>query len=214
MLADWHPDIIEFIISKMQNPRILRYLIENTNDEAIKKYAQDKLKFTPLSEQERDMYQGIVNYKSIPGYGGFSEKIIKDAELKLKTGGNYTVHNSEFLTGANISICLTKEFMQAVEEDGYYELRFPDVESYDQVEMKTYNEEWHKVGDVREWEKQGHKVRVYRKIKAKELWNLVNICATYSAEPGIFFIDNANEMTNAKAYGQQVVATNPCGKVA
>ncbi len=29
MLADWHPDILEFIISKMQNPRILRYLIEN-----------------------------------------------------------------------------------------------------------------------------------------------------------------------------------------
>ena len=30
MLADWHPDIMEFIISKMQNPRILRYLVENT----------------------------------------------------------------------------------------------------------------------------------------------------------------------------------------
>jgi ribonucleoside-diphosphate reductase alpha chain len=78
--------------------------------------------------------------------------------------------------------------------------------------MKIYNEEWHKFGDVREWEKQGHKVRVYRKIQAKELWNLINICATYSAEPGIFFIDNANDMTNAKAYGQQVVATNPCGE--
>ena len=33
MLADWHPDILEFIISKMQNPRILRYLIEKSNDE-------------------------------------------------------------------------------------------------------------------------------------------------------------------------------------
>ena len=196
----------------MQNPRILRYLIENTNDEAIKKYAQDKLKFTPLTQQEKDMYQGIINYKQIPGYGGFSEKIIKDAELKLSIGGNYSVHNSEFLTGANISLCLTKEFMQAVEDDAYYELRFPDVESYDKEEMKIYNEEWHKVGDVREWEKQGHKVRVYRQIKANELWNLVNICATYSAEPGIFFIDNANDMTNAKAYGQQVVATNPCGE--
>ncbi|MBE4910471.1 vitamin B12-dependent ribonucleotide reductase [Bacillus luteolus] len=212
MLNSSHPDIIEFIISKMQNPRILRYLIENTNDETIKKYAQEKLKFTPLSQQERDMYQGIVNYKSIPGYGGFSDKIIKDAEIKLKTGGNYSVHNPEFLTGANISICLTKEFMEAVEEDAYYELKFPDVESYDEAEMKVYNEEWHKIGDVREWEKLGHKVRVYRKIRAKELWNLVNICATYSAEPGIFFIDNANEMTNAKAYGQQVVATNPCGE--
>lgn len=212
MLADWHPDIIEFIISKMQNPRILRYLIENTNDEAIKKYAQDKLKFTPLTQQEIDMYQGIVNYKQIPGTGGFSEKIIKDAELKLRTGGTYSVHNSEFLTGANISITLTKDFMDAVENDAEYELRFPDVESYTQQEMNEYNENWHKVGDVREWAGLGYKVRTYRKIKAKELWNLINICATYSAEPGIFFIDNANDMTNAKAYGQQVVATNPCGE--
>src|SRR5699024_3851895 len=45
-----------------------------------------------------------------------------------------------------------------------------------------------------------------------ELWNLINVCATYSAEPGIFFIDNANEMTNAQSYGDQVVATNPCGE--
>ncbi|MFE8702505.1 vitamin B12-dependent ribonucleotide reductase [Cytobacillus sp. FJAT-54145] len=212
MLADWHPDIIEFIISKMQNPRILRFLLENTNDDTIKKYAKEKLKFTPLTEQEKLMYQGIINYKHIPGYGGFSDKIIADAEEKLTVGGNFSVHNSEFLTGANISVCLTKEFMDAVENDEEYELRFPDVESYDAEEMKHYNEEWSKVGDVREWEKMGHKVRVYRKIKAKELWNLINICATYSAEPGIFFIDNANDMTNAKSYGQQVVATNPCGE--
>lgn len=212
MLADWHPDIIEFIISKMQNPRILRFLIENTNDETIKKLAKDKLKFTPLTLRETAMYQGIVNYKNIPGFGGFDENIIADAEEKLLTGGNYTVHNSEFLTGANISVCLTKEFMDAVENDSEYELRFPYVENYGQEEMKIYNEEWHKVGDVREWEKRGHKVRVYKKFKAKELWNLINICATYSAEPGIFFIDNANDMTNAKAYGQQVVATNPCGE--
>lgn len=212
MQADWHPDIIEFIISKMQNPRILRFLIENTNDDTIKKLAKDKLKFTPLTLQEEAMYQGIVNYKNIPGYGGFSKSIIADAEEKLATGGTYSVHNPEFLTGANISVCLTKEFMEAVENDGDYELRFPDVESYNAEEMKIYNEEWHKVGDVREWEKLGHKVRTYKKIKAKELWNLINICATYSAEPGIFFIDNANEMTNAKAYGQSVVATNPCGE--
>jgi ribonucleoside-diphosphate reductase alpha chain len=212
MLSDWHPDIIEFIISKMQNPRILRFLIENTNDETIKKHAKDKLKFTPLTLRETAMYQGIVNYKNIPGFGGFDKFIIAEAEEKLETGGNYTVHNTEFLTGANISVCLTKDFMDAVETDSEYELRFPYVESYDREEMKIYNEEWHKVGDVREWEKLGHKVRVYKKFKAKELWNLINICATYSAEPGIFFIDNANDMTNAKAYGQQVVATNPCGE--
>ena len=212
MLADWHPDIVEFIISKMQNPRILRYLMENTSDEHIKKYANEKLNFTPLSEYERDMYQGIMNYKMIPGTGGFSEKVLREAELKLQAGGNYSVHNPDFLTGANISVCLTNEFMEAVEKDGDYVLRFPDIESYSEEEMKAYNEKWHEIGDVREWEKLGYKVRNYRTIKAKELWNLINICATYSAEPGIFFIDNANEMTNAKAYGQQVVATNPCGE--
>ncbi|TCT26943.1 ribonucleoside-diphosphate reductase class II [Melghiribacillus thermohalophilus] len=212
MLNDWHPDIIEFIISKMQNPRILRYLIENTNDEQIKKLAREKLKFEPLSETEEAMYQGIVNYKNIPGNGGFPEKVIKEAEAKLRDGGTYTVHNPEFLTGANISVCITKEFMEAVEHDSNYELRFPDVENYTEKEMQAYNEKWHQVGDVREWEKMGYGVRVYRKIRARELWNLINICATYSAEPGIFFIDNANDMTNATAYGQKVVATNPCGE--
>ena len=213
MLADWHPDIVEFIISKMQNPRILRYLIENTTDESIIRLAKEKLKFKPLSAQEEAMYQGIVNFKNIQGLGGFNDAIIRDAEAKLRDGGTYSVHNPDFLTGANISVTLTNEFMHAVENDLDFELRFPDVANYSPEEMAIYNEEWHKVGDVREWEKLGHGVRVYRTIKARELWNLINICATYAAEPGIFFIDNANEMTNAKAYGQQVVATNPCGEV-
>ncbi|GEC82113.1 hypothetical protein LSP03_18560 [Lysinibacillus sphaericus] len=212
MLADWHPDIVEFIISKMQNPRILRYLMENTADETIIRLAKEKLNFKPLSMQEEAMYQGIVNYKGIEGLGGFDSGIIREAENKLRDGGTYTVHNPEFLTGANISVTLTKEFMEAVEADAEFDLRFPAVEEYTKEEMAVYNSEWHKVGDVREWEKMGYKVRTYRTIKAKELWNLINVCATYSAEPGIFFIDNANDMTNAKAYGQSVVATNPCGE--
>ncbi len=198
----------------MQNPRILRFLVENTEDETIRQLALDKLKFIPLTETERDMYQSIVNYKAIPGHGGFTEKAIKEAEEKLQTGGTYSVHNSEFLTGANISVCVTKEFMEAVENDTEYELRFPDVENYTFEEMLEYNNTWHEYGDVREWEAEGYGIRVYKRIKARELWNLINICATYSAEPGIFFIDNANDMTNAKAYGQKVVATNPCGRVA
>ncbi|WP_173916170.1 vitamin B12-dependent ribonucleotide reductase [Halobacillus sp. Marseille-Q1614] len=212
MLSDWHPDIIEFIISKMQNPRILRYLIENTEDEQIKSLAKDKLKFTPLTETERDLYQSVVNYKSMPGLGGFTEAAIREAEEKLSTGGTYTVNNPDFLTGANISVCITKEFMEAVENETEYRLRFPDVESYTPEEMAVYNEEWQESGDVREWEARGMGVKTYRTVQAAELWNLINICATYSAEPGIFFIDNANEKTNANAYGQKVVATNPCGE--
>lgn len=212
MLADWHPDIIEFIISKMQNPRILRYLIENSSDEQIKQLAKEKLKFTPLTETEKDLYQSILNYRNMPGLGGFTKDAMREAEMKLKLGGTYSVHNPEFLTGANISVTLTNDFMEAVENDEEYELRFPDVENYNELEMKIYNEKWHEVGDVREWERLGYGVRTYRTIRARELWNLINVCATYSAEPGIFFIDNANEMTNAKAYGQKVVATNPCGE--
>ncbi|WP_373757297.1 vitamin B12-dependent ribonucleotide reductase [Jeotgalibaca porci] len=212
MLTDWHPDIIEFIISKMQNPRILRYIIENFEDEQIRTLAHNKLRFTPFSPKETNMYTGILNYKNIPGNGGFDDSVIRDAELKLRDGGTYTVNDSEFLTGANISVCITDEFMAAVKANAEYELRFPDVENYSEEEMAHYDAEWVNVGDVREWEAAGHAVRVYRTIKARELWKLINVCATYAAEPGIFFIDNANKMTNAQAYGQKVVATNPCGE--
>lgn len=212
MLADWHPDILEFIVSKMQNPRILRFLLENTEDEQIKKLIQEKLKFTPLSPTEEAMYQGILNYQSIPGQGGFDNKVLQEAEDKLNAGGTYTVNSPEFLTGANISVCITDDFMKAVENDADYSLRFPDVENYSKEEMAEYNQDWQESGDVREWEQKGHAVRTYRTIKARELWKLINVCATYSAEPGIFFIDNANEQTNAQSYGQKVVATNPCGE--
>ena len=212
MLTDWHPDIIEFIISKMQNPRILRYIIENFEDEQIRTLAHNKLRFTPFSPKETNMYTGILNYKNILGNGGFDDSVIRDAELKLRDGGTYTVNDSEFLTGANISVCITDEFMAAVKANAEYELRFPDVENYSEEEMAHYDAEWVNVGDVREWEAAGHGVRVYRTIKARELWKLINVCATYAAEPGIFFIDNANKMTNAQAYGQKVVATNPCGE--
>lgn len=212
MLADWHPDILEFIISKMQNPKILRFIAESGEfkDEDIVRLAKDKLKFTPFKAEEKELYE---DYVAIHDRLGATESTkYKLAKQKLSDGGLYSVHNTEFLTGANISVCLTKEFMDAIENGEEYTLKFPHTESYDEAEMEAYNENWHKVGDVREWEELGFAVKEYKKIDAKELWNLVNFCATYSAEPGIFFLDNANEMTNAKAYGQKVVATNPCGE--
>lgn len=205
MLADWHPDIISFIISKMQNPKILRFLIETTNDDEIRRLAQEKLKFTPLTADEKAVYETAAMH--LP-----DGSARKQAQEKLADGGTYSVNNEEFLTGANISVAITKEFMEAVEDDADYELRFPDVENYNEYDKALYDDKWHEYGDVREWEALGFGIKTYRTIKASELWNLINICATYSAEPGIFFIDNANDMTNAKAYGQKVVATNPCGK--
>lgn len=218
MKADWHPDVIEFIISKMQNPKILRFIIENTEDEQIKRLAKNKLKFTPLTRLQQLIYEHAVSsIEELDEIGA----IVSDEETKAKEhaqevlddGGFYSVNDPEFLSGANISVLITKEFMHAVDSDLDYALRFPDVDNYNEEDMAYYNKHWQDCGDVREWEiVHGKNVKTYRTIRAKELWNLINICATYSAEPGIFFIDTANEMTNAQAYGQKVVATNPCGE--
>lgn len=211
MLADWHPDIIKFIISKMQNPKILLFLIDNLTDEEILKEAKDKLKFTPLSSEEEEMYETIIEMEEI-NPGNISKNTLQKAREILSQGGKYSVNNPDFLSGANISVAITKEFMYAVEHDLDYQLKFPDTDNYSKGEKAAYDEKWQACGDVREWEKMGYRVKTYKTLKAKELWNLISICATYSAEPGIFFIDNANDMTNAISYGQKVVCSNPCGE--
>jgi ribonucleoside-diphosphate reductase alpha chain len=209
MLADWHPDIIEFIISKMQNPKILQFLINNLTDHDIINAAKNKLKYIPLTPEEIEIYEKIVE---LGHNNDISKATLNRAEEVLRVQGFYQVHQPEYLSGANISIAITKEFMYAVEHDLNYQLRYPDTDNYSKGEKAAYDEKWHLIGDVRVWEEMGYPIKVYKTIRARELWNLINICATYSAEPGIFFIDNANDMTNAKAYGQQVVCTNPCGE--
>ncbi len=211
MLADWHPDIIDFIVSKMQNPKILQFLLDTIDDPRIKKAAKNKLKFIPLSDEEVEINEYILE-KSKEDEHEFSKKIIDTAWERLNKGGHYEVNDPEFLSGANISVAITKEFMEAVQNDTDYELRFPDIDSYDAQDKVAYDEKWNEIGDVRTWEQMGYKVKTHYKLRAKELWNLINICATYSAEPGIFFIDNANEETNAQAYDHKVVSTNPCGE--
>lgn len=206
MLADWHPDIVEFIISKMQNAKVLRWLIENSKDEQIRKEAEKKIKFVHFNRIEREMYEALSENKSAPVH------VVEYAREKLADGGTLEVQNPEFLSGANISVTLTREFMDAVKKDGNFDLRFPDLENFTKEEKEVYDLRWHEIGDVREWAEMGFPVKTYRTIKARDLWDLISFCATYSAEPGIFYIDNANDMTNAKAYGQKVVATNPCGE--
>lgn len=208
MLNDWHPDIFEFIISKIQNPAILQNLIHTSQSPIVRQLASEKLTFEPLIANEKEWLEYLVDHPT----NDMEDKFLKTAQQKLKAGGTYSVKDPDFLTGANISVCLTKEFMEAVETDQTYELRFPAIEDYDASEMADYDQHWMEIGDVREWAETGRKVKIHQTIKARELWDLITYCATYSAEPGIFFIDNANEMTNAQAYGQKVVATNPCGE--
>lgn len=210
MMADWHPDIFEFILSKIQNPNVLQHLIATTKSPLIKKLAEEKLDFTPITAAEAQFLQTAIEQNA--GTSMANNDFYKEAQQKLRQGGTYSVKNGDFLSGANISVCITKDFMEAVDEDADYQLRFPDVENYNSEEMADYDANWAEIGDVREWQATGRRVKVYQTIKARELWELITYCATYSAEPGIFFIDNANEMTNATAYGQKVVATNPCGE--
>jgi ribonucleoside-diphosphate reductase alpha chain len=188
----------------MQNPKILRTILENFTDEKILDEASRKLKFTPLSVVDKEMYEELLTSNNA--------NLVAKAKQMLNDGGKYDVNDPEFLSGANISVAITKEFMEAIDKDQPYALRFPDVDNYTKEEMKAYNEQWSEIGDVRVWEKMGYAIKTYHTVQAKELWKLLNVCATYAAEPGIFYMDNANEMTNAQAYGQQVVATNPCGR--
>src|SRR5699024_2562603 len=109
MMADWHPDIIEFVISKMQNPDILRHIINTTKDDQIKQLAQEKLKFEPLSEVEKDVLSSSITYLG-QVEDDLGRSLYEDeneprvfAEKLLKDGGRYSVHNPDFLTGANIS---------------------------------------------------------------------------------------------------------------
>ena len=206
MLQDWHPDIIEFIISKMQQAPILKHLITNFKDPVIKREANKKLRFIQLTPLKKASYEALVKHSTED-----TQEVLQ-AKALLASKGEYEVVSPQFLTGANISVGITEGFMKAVKADGDWTMSFPDFEKMTVAEKKFYDENWQQIGDVREWKKLGYPVKEYHTMKAKELWRLINFCATYSAEPGIFFIDIANKYTNASAYGQKVVCTNPCGE--
>ena len=103
------------------------------------------------------------------------------------------------VTGANISIRLTDDFMQAVEKDEDYILRFPcDAKiSKEGIEF-DYN-----------------KTLYYKKVKAKELWDKIVKAAHTSAEPGLIFWDTQNEYCPSQVYpGFENISTNPCSEIA
>ena len=210
---DSHPDIIEFIVSKIQNANILQFIAENFEDKLIREEAQKRLKFVPIAPKDKAVLEIMVQYENMPGHGGFSPEQIQDAKDKLAKGGTYKVENDQMLTGANISVAVTDDLMDAVEKDAMWTLRYPDVDNYTEEEMKEYDEQYDSIGDPREWEEMGYAIKDYYTLPAKELWKLINFSATYSAEPGLFFIDRANQMATSQAYGQKVVSTNPCGVI-
>ena len=93
------------------------------------------------------------------------------------------------VTGANISVRVSDEFMTAVKEGAEYEQRWP-VES-ENPEIQNY-------------------------ASATEIWDALIEGAHASAEPGVLFWDTAKNMTPADIYedeGFGSTSTNPCGEI-
>ena len=93
------------------------------------------------------------------------------------------------VTGANISVRVTDEFMKAVKSDTEYIQRWP-------VNSDT--------------------PEVHDHVNAREVWDALIEGAHASAEPGVLFWDTATRMTPSDAYsdvGFGSVSTNPCGEI-
>lgn len=82
------------------------------------------------------------------------------------------------VTGANISVKVTDEFMKAVEEGKDYLLRFPVT--YDTSELNLENYE---LGVLTEVKDPGYKRVFVKKVNAKTLWETLMHCAWNTAEP-------------------------------
>ncbi len=53
--------------------------------------------------------------------------------------------------------------------------------------------------------------KVYRTVKARQIWDEICEAAWRSAEPGIYFMERANKEANS-GYFETLISTNPCGE--
>ena len=118
----------------------------------------------------------------------------------------------------NLSLLITDEFMQAVREDGEWNLAFP-------ILRKEYDAEKPDLTDTgkfvwREWPYNENFVvsetglvacKIYKTLPARRMWDVI-MSSTYDfAEPGFIIIDRVNEMNN-NWWCENIRATNSCGE--
>jgi ribonucleoside-diphosphate reductase alpha chain len=118
----------------------------------------------------------------------------------------------------NLSLLVTREFMEAVIASDDWNLAFPL--SPNEVELD--NIDIHDPRQVvwRDWPIKDAYItndeglvacKIYKTIKAKRLWDMI-MTSTYDfAEPGFILIDEYNDMNN-NWFCENVRATNPCGE--
>lgn len=107
------------------------------------------------------------------------------------------------INGANLSVCASDTFMDAVKNDRDWDLVFPDIGD------PEYDEKWD--GILEHWKKLGKKVKVYKTVKARYLWDLICQAAWRSAEPGLVFMERYNKWYN-NWYWNTINCVNPCGE--
>ena len=129
------------------------------------------------------------------------------------------------VTGANISVRLMDDFMEAVEKDSEWICKWP-CETYESLNLIECNVdevleaggEWiyTSINDIgtQVWSsKDPSETRFLRKLKARDLWDLINKTATSTAEPGLLFWDNyCNNLPSHNYPGFKSRGTNPCAE--
>lgn len=118
----------------------------------------------------------------------------------------------------NLSLLVTREFMEAVRHGAEWPLAFPmtarEIEA-DGVDLtdasKVAWREWPTTNSYHVNDEGKVACRIYKVIPARRLWDMI-MTATYDfAEPGFILIDKVNEMNN-NWFCENVRATNPCGE--
>ena len=110
--------------------------------------------------------------------------------------------NENQITNFNISVGITDAFMRAVEDDVEWALRFPEL-----TDPRSKN--FH--GTFEQAEALGIPFRVYKTIRARDLFERIVKQAHHNGEPGLLFLDAANR-ANPVPHLYQLEATNPCGE--